>query len=55
MDVALGALRAIRPSRLVTDVFPLVRAPEAYATLASERQSSIQILFRYPEDSEPRA
>ncbi len=55
MDVALGLLREIRPARLVTDVYPLSRAEDAYATLLDERQSSIQMLFRYPGDSEQRA
>jgi len=49
MAVALEALRAICPSRLVTDVLPLREAERAYRRLVDNPEGVLQILFSYDD------
>jgi 2-desacetyl-2-hydroxyethyl bacteriochlorophyllide A dehydrogenase len=47
LDVAWEQVRRLRPSRWITQRFPLDHAPEAYCLLAERPQEAIQVIFTY--------
>ena len=53
LHVALEQLAGVRPSQLITHVFPVERAGEAYALLDEAGFSGLQIILTY-NDNDPR-
>jgi threonine dehydrogenase-like Zn-dependent dehydrogenase len=49
LEVAWRLIRAVRPSRLITHRFDIVRAAEAYRLLDGDEENAIQVLLTYPE------
>jgi 2-desacetyl-2-hydroxyethyl bacteriochlorophyllide A dehydrogenase len=49
LQVAWGALASIRPSRFITQRFPIGEAAQAYQLLDQELEQSVQVVLDYPE------
>ena len=47
LDLALSWLKRLRPSRLISHVFPLSRAPEAFELLHSRPEETLQIILQH--------
>ncbi len=47
LQVAWDALREVRPSRFITQRFPLKQAPQVYRLLDQNPEQTLQIVFTY--------